>query len=440
MSAAVESAMPRVRADLAELVAIPSVSADPARAADVRRSAEKVAELARELGAAEVSVVTEEGGQPAVLAHWPAPEGQPTVCLYAHHDVQPTGPLGQWTSEPFAATERGSRLFGRGAADDKGGLSVHLAALRAFDGRPPVGVTLFVEGEEEIGSPTLAATLDAHGEAIASDVFVIADSANWDVGEPAFTTTLRGLADCVVEVSTLDHALHSGQYGGVVPDALTTLCRLLATLHDENGSVAVAGLVGSDGPELDYPEERLRAETGLLDGVEWIGTGSVVSRLWTQPAITVIALDATPVAEASNTLIPTARAKISLRVPPAMDADQALDHLVAHLVERAPWGAQVSVERGSTGQPSTIPVTGPHADVARRAFAEAWGREPVEIGQGGSIPMVAEFVNRFPDATVLVTAVVDPDSRMHGIDESVHLPDLEKACLAEVLLLAGLAR
>lgn len=438
LSAAVDAVMPRVRADLAELVAIPSVSADPAHASDVVRSAEHVAGLARELGAAEVRVVS-HGGQPAVIASWPAPEGMPTVCLYAHHDVQPTGAPAQWTAEPFAATERGDRLFGRGAADDKGGLSVHLAALRAFEGRPPVGVTLFVEGEEEIGSPSLAETLDAEAAAVAADVFVIADSANWDVGEPAFTTTLRGLADCVVTVSTLDHALHSGQYGGVVPDALTTLCRLLATLHDEAGSVAVQGIPSTSGPELDYPEERLRAETGVLDGVEWTGTDSVVSRLWTQPAISVIALDATPVAQASNTLVPSARAKLSLRVPPGADAEHALDALVAHLLEHAPWGAQVEVERGSTGQPSSIPVRGPHAEVARRAFARAWGREPVEIGQGGSIPMVAEFASRYPDATVLVTAVVDPDSRMHGIDESVHLRDLERACLAETLMLAGLA-
>lgn len=439
LSAAVQAAMPRVRADLAELVAIPSVSADPAHAQDVHRSAELVAELCRELRAADVSVVA-EGGQPAVIAHWPAPPGQPTVCLYAHHDVQPTGVVEQWSSDPFAATERGDRLFGRGAADDKGGLSVHLAALRAFDGRPPVGVTLFVEGEEEIGSPTLGPTLDAHAEAIAADVFVIADSANWDVGAPAFTTTLRGLADCVVTVRTLDHALHSGQYGGVVPDALTALCRLLTTLHDEQGTVAVDGLGRGPGPDLDYPEPRLRAETGLLDGVDWIGTGPVVSRMWTQPALSVIALDATPVERASNTLIPSARAKISLRVAPGDDADRALEHLVAHLEAHAPWGAQVEVERGHTGQPSSIPVTGAHAETARRAFAQAWGVEPVEVGQGGSIPMVAEFASRFPAATVLVTAVVDPDSRMHGIDESVHLRDFERACLAETLMLAGIAQ
>ncbi|WP_269801617.1 dipeptidase [Desertihabitans aurantiacus] len=439
LAAALDQVMPRVRQDLAELVAIPSVSADPAHADDVRRSAEKVAELARELGAADVSVVTEDGGQPAVIAHWPAAAGAPTVCLYAHHDVQPTGDATRWSSEPFAATERGERVFGRGAADDKGGLSVHLAALRALGGRPPVGVTLFVEGEEEIGSPTLSQTLTAHAEAIAADVFVIADSANWDVGAPAFTTTLRGLADCVVEVATLDHALHSGQYGGVVPDALTALSRLLATLHDEHGSVAVEGLTGTDGPDLEYPEERLRAETGILDGVRWTGTGSVVSRLWTQPAISVLAIDATPVAQASNTLVPSARAKLSLRVPPHLDAVDALERLVAHLETHAPWGARVEVTRGSTGQPSTVPLTGRHAEAARRAFADAWGVEPVEVGQGGSIPMVAEFAHRFPDATVLVSAVVDPDSRMHGIDESMHLGDFGRACLAELLLLTRLA-
>ena len=425
--------------DLKERVAIESVSADPARADQVRLCADRVADWARELGCPEVRVVDAAGGAPAVIARFPAPAGRPTVCLYAHHDVQPEGEPSEWTSPPYVPDERDGRLDGRGAGDDKGGIAVHLAALRAYGGRPPVGVTLFVEGEEEIGSPTLGRLLAEYRDQLAADVFVIADSVNWGVGQPSFTTSLRGLADCIVEVSTLDHGIHSGGYGGVVPDALTTLCRLLATLHDERGNVAVEGLQVNSGPDLDYPLDRLRAETGLLDGVSWTGDGSVVERLWQRPAIAVIGMDATSIARASNTVIPSARAKISLRLAPGDDADRALGLLTEHLRSRVSWGAQVRVIAGETGQPSRLEVVGPRAEVAREAFRRAYGVDAVEIGQGGSIPMVAEFQQAFPDATVLVTAVCDPDSRMHGLDESVHLEDLRKACVAETLLLAGLA-
>ena len=260
-----------------------------------------------------------------------------------------------------------------------------------------------------------------HHDRLLADVYVIADSGNWAVGEPAFTTTLRGLADCIVEVRTLDHAVHSGAYGGVAPDALTALCRLLATLHDEQGNVAIAGLHHGPGPDLEYPPDRLREESGVLDGVDYLGSGSVVERLWNRPAVAVIALDATPVARASNTLIPSARAKISLRVAPGDDAPHALQRLRAHLIEHAPWNARVTVTDGDTGEPATIPFEGPVAAAARTAFAAAWGREPVLVGQGGSIPLVAELADAFPQAAILVTAVGDPDSRPHGIDESLHL-------------------
>ncbi|HEY0237714.1 MAG TPA: dipeptidase [Friedmanniella sp.] len=434
----VHAQQPRVRADLADLVAIASVSADPARAEQVRRSAEAVAALLTGAGCPDVRIVAEHG-LPAVIGRYPAPPGRPTVCLYAHHDVQPEGDPATWVTAPFDATEVGERLHGRGTADDKGGFAVHLAALRAFDGRPPVGVTVFVEGEEEIGSPSLERVLAAEHDALAADVFVIADSGNWTVGTPAFTTSLRGLADCVVTVSTLDHAVHSGSFGGPVPDALTSLCRLLATLHDERGDVAVAGLAVAGPPALDYPEDRLRAESGLLDGVDWIGTGSLVERLWCKPALAVIALSTTPVDRASNTLIPSARAKISLRVAPGDDAVAALGHLERHLQEHAPWGAHVVVERGDTGQPARIPFEGPFAEAAQAAFREAWATDAVFLGQGGSIPMVAAFREAFPAATVLVTAVADPDSRPHGANESVHLGDLERACVAEALMLQGFA-
>jgi acetylornithine deacetylase/succinyl-diaminopimelate desuccinylase-like protein len=225
----------------------------------------------------------------------------------------------------------------------------------------------------------------------------------------------------------------------VAPDALTALCRLLATLHDEQGNVAIAGLHHGPGPDLVYPPDRLRAESGVLDGVDYLGSGSVVERLWNRPAVAVIALDTTSVASASNTLIPSARAKVSLRVAPGDDARRALQCLRTHLETHAPWGAQVTVTDGDVGEPAVIPFSGPVAEAAQRAFTSAWGREPVLVGQGGSIPLVAEFATAFPDAAILVTAVGDPDSRPHGVDESLHLGDFEAACVAEALFLENLA-
>ena len=434
----VERVLPSAIADLHKLISIPSISSMPEHDGDVASCADTVSGLFRDLGAAEVKLL-DGGGKPAVWAHFPGPEGTPTVLLYAHYDVQPIGDADAWTSPAFEPTERDGRLYARGSADDKGGVAVHLAALRVFDGKPPVGVKVFIEGEEEVGSPTMPVLLDRYRDELAADVYVVADSVNWDVGAPSLTTSLRGVADCRVTVSTLAEGLHSGQFGGVVPDALTALCRLLATLHDEAGNVAIEGLTTGPGPDLDYPADRLQEETGLLDGVSQIGDGTVVERMWFKPAASVLAIDATPVAKASNTLIPSARAKVSVRLVPGQDPAAAAQALEAHLRKNAPWGAQVEVVAGQLGSPSQIALDGERAEAAKAAFREAFGTDPVEIGCGGSIPIVAEFADRNPDALVLVTAVTDPTSRMHGIDESLDLGDFAKAALAETLLLNNLA-
>jgi acetylornithine deacetylase/succinyl-diaminopimelate desuccinylase-like protein len=436
----VQQEMPRVLDDLRDLVRIPSVWDDPARREHGHRSAAAVATLLREAGFAEVEVVA-EGGAPAVIARHPAPEGAPTVLLYAHHDVQPEGDTALWSSEPFEPEERNGRLFGRGAADDKAGIAAHLAAFRAHDGAPPVGVTVFIEGEEESGSKSLPALLEKYRDRLAADVIVIADSTNWDIGAPALTTSLRGLADCVVEVRTLEHAVHSGMWGGVVPDALTVLARLLSTLHDEAGDVAIDGLTETPASELDYPEDRLRAESSLLPGVRMIGSGSVVQRLWTKPAVAVLAIDAPAVRSVSNTLVPVARAVVSLRVAPGDDAIRAREVLCRHLEQHVSWGAQVTVTPGDVGQPYRVDAQGPAYDAARTAFRDAWdGTEPVDIGVGGSIPFIAEFAQAYPDAAILVTGVEDPDTRAHGTDESLHLGEFARVCTAEALLLSRVAQ
>jgi acetylornithine deacetylase/succinyl-diaminopimelate desuccinylase-like protein len=454
LRAAVEAVLPDARTDLEALVRIPSIWADPAHAEDTRRSADAVAGLARQAGAQRVDVIAAPGGAPAVVAHWPGPDGAPTVMLYAHHDVQPTGGDELWTTPPFEPHERDGRLYGRGAADDKAGVMTHLATLRAFGGRPPVGVVLFVEGEEESGSPTLTALLAEHRDALAADVIVIADAANAAVDVPALTTSLRGLANIVVEVSVLERAVHSGMWGGPAGDALTALCRLLATLHDDKGEVAVAGLtVGSSATSLpatslpatslpdapDSDEETFRGDAGLLDGVELLGTGTIPDRLAHRPAISVLGIDAPAVDGSANVLLPRARAMVSVRLAPGDETGRAVEAVAEHLRRHVPWGAHLDVAPRATGEPFALETTGAVYDLAREALGAAFGHEAVEMGMGGTIPFIAEFARTFPGATVLVTGVGDPASRWHGVDESLHLEMFGRCVLAEAVLLRSLA-
>ncbi len=431
----VAEVLPGIRRDLEDLVRIESVSADPARSGEVQRSAEAVRALFEAEGC-ETVVVSASGGAPAVIAHKPGPEGSPTVLLYAHHDVQPENDHAEWDSPPFEPTERDGRLFGRGAADDKAGIVAHLAALRVFGDDLPVGVTLFIEGEEEVGSETLVDLLREHREQLAADVIVIADSGNWDIGVPALTTSLRGLVRADVEVRTLTHAVHSGMWGGLVPDALMALSRLLTSLHDDAGNVAVEGLHRGPAADVVYPEDRLRAESGALPDVQWIGDGSAVERLWTRPSLTITGLDAPQVDGASNTLTATARAKLSLRIAPGDTTGNAVECLRRHCEQHVPWGADLTFMVVDTGEATRIEATGPAYDAARRAFTEAWdGTQPVDMGVGGSIPFIAEFLEAFPRASVLVTGVEDPDTRAHGANEGLHLAEFERVVVAEALLL-----
>ncbi len=383
--------------------------------------------------------IVSEGGAPAVIARHPAPPGAPTVLLYAHHDVQPEGDHGQWVSPPFEPTERDGRLYGRGSADDKAGIATHLAAFRAHGGQPPVGVTVFVEGEEESGSPSLGRLLAAHRDTLAADVIVIADSDNWSTEIPSLTVSLRGLADCVVEVATLDHGLHSGMWGGVVPDALSVLVRLLASLHDDDGNVAVAGSARGAPPPTSTTRRSGCARSPACSTVSSeIGSGSVPQRLWAKPAITVIGIDTTPIATSSNTLIPRARAKVSMRVAPGGDARAHLDALTRHLEQHAPWGAQVTVTPGDVGQPYAIDASGPVYDAARAAFRQAWGTRRRSTwawaarsrSSPSSPPRSRRRRSWSPAWKTLAT-------QAHSINESLHLGVLERAATAEALLLAN---
>src|SRR6266508_787278 len=336
--AAVAGVLPGVRQDLEQLVRIPSISAEGFDPASVRRSAEATADVLERSGLSDVRLLEVKGAHPAGVGQVPGPGGAPTVLLYEHHDVQPTGPVELWSSPPFEPVERDGRLFGRGTADDKAGVMAHAAALRAWEGHPPVGVTVFVEGEEEIGSDHLQEFLSRHLDLLSADAVVVADSSNWRLGQPSLTTSLRGLVDCVVEVRTLDHAVHSGMYGGPIPDALSALAKVLATLHDDEGRVAVPGLASGPSDPLDLTEEEFRGYAGVRPGVRLIGEGGLTERLWTRPSISVLGVDAPGITEATNQLVPSARAKVSLRLAPGDDPARAMEALTKHLEANAPWG------------------------------------------------------------------------------------------------------
>ncbi|MDP3985090.1 MAG: dipeptidase [Acidimicrobiia bacterium] len=436
---AVNDLRPELVSVLADLVRIPSVSAPSYAPGPVRQSAEAVASLLTGAGASDVQLLELDGVHPAVFAQIPGPPGTPTVLLYAHHDVQPPGPDEQWETGPFDPFERDGRLYGRGASDDKSGVVMHLGTIKAFGGRPPLGIKVFIEGEEEIGSQHLPDFLTKYSELLAADVIVIADAGNWRVGQPALTTSLRGITACVVEVRTLASAVHSGQFGGAFPDALTALCRLISTLHDEKGDVAVPGLIAYEADPLDLTEEELRSQVKAVEGLQPIGEGAWTSRLWTKPAISVLAIDAPPISQAINQLVPVARAKVSMRIAPGQDGQAATDALRRHLLTNVPWGAQVTVESEGYGDAFSLDAQGPAYQAFAAAMREAWGVDHVEIGAGGSIPFVAAFSEQMPGAPVLLTGAGDPTSAVHGPNESQDLDDLEKSVLAEAIALRLLA-
>lgn len=430
----------RIRAELEAMVRLPSVSARGYDPGEVRRSAEFVADLMRTSGIEDVRLLEVDGAHPAVYGIKQGPVGAPTILLYAHHDVQPPGPAEQWETAPFEPFERDGRLYGRGSADDKAGIAMHLGSVRAVGDDLPVTIKLFIEGEEEIGSEHLIEFIDAYRDLLDSDAIIIGDAGNWRIGVPGLTTSLRGLVDCIVTVRTMRYAVHSGSFGGTYPDAITALARTLSKLHNDDGSVAVQGLLAGDADPLDLTIEELDEQVLPVDGLELSGSGTLTSRLWRKPSISVIAIEAVPLHEAINQLVPEARAKVSMRIAPGQDASVALRALTTHLEDSAPWGAEVIVSEGATGEAFDLDTGGAMYEAYRAGMREGYGEEPVEMGMGGSIPFVAAFEERYPDAAVLLVGVADPMSRYHGPNESVELADLESATVAQAIALVSMSR
>jgi cysteinylglycine-S-conjugate dipeptidase len=445
-SQAVDALFPSALETLQELVRIPGIAWEAFDAAQLDKSAEAVKQLFESTGVFdEVEILRAEYGDslvgaPAIVATRQAKNDKPTVLLYAHHDVQPPGDGALWESNPFEPEIRNGRLYGRGAADDKAGIIAHYSSVKLLSelaGDFDLGLAIFIEGEEEAGSPSFESFLETYKDKLAGDVIVVADSGNWSTTVPAITTTLRGLVSLEFEVQTLDHAVHSGMYGGAVPDAMLAMVKILGSMWDEKGSVSISGLISEENSDLAFTEAQLRADSGLLSSTLAIGEGPILTRLWTKPSLTLIGLDYPSVAMSSNTLVPSLKAKLSLRIAPGDVPEQALEALKAHILANNSLGAEITFGAVELGKPFSLGESGWGKALAEQALSLAYGEKSVDLGIGGSIPFIAELERVFPSAQVLVTGVEDPDSRAHSPNESLHLEGFRSAILAQLLFLLG---
>jgi len=452
---AIDEVMIDARRELEALVRIPSISASPEHATDVQRSADATADLLTRAGLENVRLATVDDSPPYVIGEWLHAEGAPTVLLYAHHDVQPPGVEERWSSPPFEPVERNGRLYGRGAADDKAGAVAHAAAMIAWlhaGNAPPCNVRVLVEGEEEIGSPRLHAFLTKYGDELRSDVMLLADAENWRVGVPGLTYSLRGIGAIDVTLRALDGPQHSGMAGGAVPDPVMALAKVLASLSDERGDIAVDGFFD----DVDEPnatrrdalraldgEDEFRGAMTVRPGVELVGDPArpLWERLWFRPALTVIGIDGHPIKGSSNQIVASAAARVSVRLAPGQDPDRAIALLRRHIEAHVPWGLECTI--ADVVPPSAAWTCAPEGwafDATKRALRAAFGTEPVVMGVGGSIPFVSPFAAAFGGIPALLLGPGDPTSRIHGEDESLHLGDWRSLVEAEVRLLAELVR
>jgi cysteinylglycine-S-conjugate dipeptidase len=425
--------IPQLKADLARLVAIPSVSAPgfPEETRPALLDAHKaIAELLRQAGVRTLGALELPDTAPVITGEIPGPAGAPTVLLYGHYDVVPAGDESKWESPPFEASERDGAIYGRGTADSKSNVLVHVGALRAWEAKPPVGLKILIEGQEEVGSPL---ETPSRLEQFRADALLIADGGNIRPGEPSLTISIRGDAAVTVEVRTLAGAKHSGQYGGAAPDALIVLLHALASLHDERGDVAVAGLRREEWTGVTDTDEEFRELAEVKPGLPLFGTGGLGERIWTGPAITVTGIDVASVDEATNAVQAHARAKLNIRIHPEQDAAEAQAAVIQHLEAQRPFGIPLQVQAGDTGDGFRGKTSGPAWDAMISAMQTAWGSEAVQIATGGAIPLVKALSDAIPDATVLLYGTTDKFANIHGPNERVLVDEFEKAVLVETL-------
>ncbi len=432
---------------LADLVRIPSVSAPDFDIKHVIESADACVEILNHAGLENVRQVSIDDSHPSVIGEWAHQPGKPTVLLYAHHDVQPPGVAERWLSDPFDPVVRDGRMYGRGSADDKAGAIAHAATIRAWldtAGELPVNVKVIIEGEEEIGSPNLEALLHRHSHELRSDVMVLADAMNWSAGVPSITCSLRGITEATVTLRSLGNPAHSGLAGGVVPDPVMGMAKLLSTLTDEHGDIAVedfwADVRKPSENELTrlraLPEanDTFRADFDVQEGVSLCGDpGShLLERLWYRPSLTVIGFDSHPIVGSSNQIVAACSARISVRLAPGQDPEKAIKRLETHLRSHIPWNLKFEFVPW-TGVPAWfVDPEGPAFEAAEEAFTAGFGREPVYMGMGGSIPFAGPFAAAFGGVPTLLVAAADPTSRIHSENESVELEDVLKLIESEI--------
>lgn len=439
--------------DLAALVRIGGISAEPPPNPTLVRSAEAVVELMTRAGLHGARVLTLPGAHPYAYAEWLGAPGAPTLLLYGHHDVQPVGREAKWVTPPFEPSIRDGRMYGRGAVDDKAGVMMHVAACAAWlhaTGSLPVNVKFVVEGEEEIGSGNLERFLETHAELLAADCIVLTDTANLDAGIPSLTVSLRGLAAVTVEVRALRQPVHSGMWGGPLPDPVIALSRALGELMDDDGQVmaplrrGVAELSAFERSALErlpYQEGEFRSQAGLVEGAALIGRQDVplYARIWREPAVAVIAFESRAILGSSNQIIDSARARVSVRTVPNQDSKVVQDALVQHFETRVPFGLEVHIEREEVASSWLTSAEGPAFDAARRAMAAGYGRDCEIIGCGGTIPFVGPFARVLGGVPALLTGVEDPLCHAHSENESLLIEDWKKGTRAAVHLYAELA-
>ncbi|MGY4098485.1 M20/M25/M40 family metallo-hydrolase [Nocardia sp. R16R-3T] len=437
----VAALMPQAKTDLTQLVSFKSV-ADPRQfpSAECERAAQWVADAFAGAGLTRVGLHETPDGSKAVIASRPAPNGAPTVLLYCHYDVQPPLDDDAWRTPVWELTEKDGRWYGRGSADCKGNIVMHLTALRALGADLPLGVTLVAEGSEEQGTGGLEQFVVANPELLRADAILIGDCGNFAIGMPTLTETLRGNVNVIVTIETLAGPMHSGMFGGPAPDALAALIQLLASLRDEHGNTTVTGLPNDQRwTGVQYSADQFRADAGVLGGVELTGGGTVADMLWARPALTVLGIDAPKVVGSSAAIQPAARARLNLRIPPGTDPDQALELLIAHLRAHTPWRAELTVETEGTGAPFQSASGGPARTAMEAALTTAYGRAMTTQGQGGSIPLCNVFADTYPDAEIMLLGVEEPKCLIHAPNESVDPTEIEHMALAEALFLATYA-